>query len=90
MELHHRTPPTTAEVVTLIYLRILSYPQEGEMSENFKYLWLVIGDHNCVSDFQNSLILIADEFLDPGIILAEVTDVALRQKFPVGGKDGHR
>jgi RNA polymerase-binding transcription factor DksA len=24
MELHHRTPPTTAEVVTLIYLRILS------------------------------------------------------------------
>ena len=53
-------------------------------------LVLVIGDHNCVSDFQNSLILIADVFLDPGIILAEVTDVALSQKFPVGGKDGHR
>ena len=24
MELHHRTPPTTAQVVILIYLRILS------------------------------------------------------------------
>ena len=53
-------------------------------------LVLVIGDHNGVSDFQNSLILIADEFLYPGIILAEVTNVGFRQKFPVGGKDGHR
>jgi hypothetical protein len=51
---------------------------------------LVVGDHTCVSDLQNSLILIADEFLYPGIILAEVTNVGFRQKFPVGGKDGHR
>ena len=51
---------------------------------------LVIGDHTCVSDLQNSLIFIADEFLYPDIILAEVTGVALRQKFPVGGKDGQQ
>jgi hypothetical protein len=30
----------------------------------------------------------ANEFLDPGIIRAEVTGVALRQKSPVGEKDG--
>jgi hypothetical protein len=51
---------------------------------------LVIVDHSRVSHFENNLILTADEFLDPGIILAEVPDVALRQKFPVCGKDGHR
>jgi hypothetical protein len=39
------------------------------------------GHHNCVSDFQNSLILIADEFLDPGIILAEVTDSTAPELF---------
>jgi WD40 repeat protein len=32
----------------------------------------------------------ADEFLYPGIIFAEVTNVGSRQKFPIGGKDRHR
>jgi hypothetical protein len=48
----------------------------------------VIGDHTCLTDLQDSLILIADEFLYPGIILAEVTNVVFARNFQLVEKTG--
>ena len=43
MELHHRTPPTTAQVVTLISLRIISPPESEAIGfDDFpEFTWVV-------------------------------------------------
>ena len=48
----------------------------------------MIGGHTCVSELQDSLIVIADEFLYPGIILAAVTNVVFARNFQLVEKTG--
>ena len=49
---------------------------------------LVVAVPDGVSAFGNRFIFACDESLDPGIIFAGVTGVALREKFPIGRKGG--